>query len=127
MFHFCYGDANHRHVIEPEGMVIMVELANSLIDRIERPINLIHMPVPRNRTDNAYFSPLRSLAKAPSFELALGLVHISDGIDGTRQRMDAASRFIADFAVATECGFGRRPPATIPKLLRLHRQASEYR
>jgi hypothetical protein len=40
--------------------------------------------------------------------------------------MDTARRFIADFAVATECGFGRRAPETIPELLRLHVAAADY-
>jgi hypothetical protein len=26
-----------------------------------------------------------------------------------------------DFGIATECGFGRRPPETVPELLALHR------
>ena len=44
------------------------------------------MPVPRNRTDDAYFEPLRSLKLRPETELCLGLVHYTDGIDGTKQR-----------------------------------------
>ena len=38
--------------------------------------------------------------------------------------MEAARRFVAGFGVATECGWGRRPPATIPELLRIHHAAS---
>jgi hypothetical protein len=34
--------------------------------------------------------------------------------------MAAAVRHAADFSVATECGFGRRDPNTIPELLRIH-------
>ena len=30
MFHFCYGDSNHKHVVEPTDMADMVELANRL-------------------------------------------------------------------------------------------------
>ena len=30
MFHFCYGDSNHRHVVEPTDMADMVEMANRL-------------------------------------------------------------------------------------------------
>ena len=30
LFHFCYGDANHRHAIEPTDMGDMVEMANRL-------------------------------------------------------------------------------------------------
>ena len=126
LFHFCYGDANHRHVVEPTDMGDMVEMANRITGKVARPIQLIHMPVPRDRSDAAYFLPLRRLALAPDTELALGLVHYTDGLEGTKRRMDTARRFVSRYAVATECGFGRRAPETIPALLRLHLAAADY-
>ncbi len=124
MFHFCYGDSNHRHVVEPTDMADMVELANRLTQGIKRPIELIHMPVPRNRSDDAYFAPLRGLKLKPPTELCLGLVHHTDGVAGTRTRMAAAEKLVKDFSIATECGFGRRKPETIPELLRIHAEAA---
>jgi hypothetical protein len=126
LLHFCYGDANHRHAVEPTDMGDMVDMANRLSERVARPIQLIHMPVPRDRSDAAYFAPLQRLALRPQTELALGLVHFTDSIAGTRRRMDAARPFITSYAVATECGFGRRAPETIPDLLRLHMAAADY-
>ena len=126
MFHFCYGDANHRHAVEPSDMGDMVEMANRIKGKIARSIQLIHMPVPRERSDAAYFAPLHRLALGPDTELALGLVHYTDGIEGTRRRMDTARQFVSRYAVATECGFGRRAPETIPALLRLHLAAADY-
>jgi hypothetical protein len=41
--------------------------------------------------------------------------------------MDAALNHVQAFSVATECGFGRRDPATIPDLLRLHLAAADDR
>jgi len=120
MFHFCYGDSNHKHVIEPVDMGDMVDVANRLSADIKRPIALIHMPVPRDRCDDAYFAPLAGLRLKPETELCLGLVHYTDGVAGTRQRLAAAERHVQRFSVATECGFGRRDPATIPELLRIH-------
>jgi hypothetical protein len=120
MFHFCYGDSNHKHVIEPHDMGDLVDMANRLSADIERPITLIHMPVPRDRDDDAYFAPLARLRLQPETELALGLVHYTDGVAGTRRRLATAARHVANFAIATECGFGRRDPATIPELLRIH-------
>jgi hypothetical protein len=125
MFHFCYGDSNHRHVVEPTDMADMVELANRLTQGIARPIDLIHMPVPRDRSDDGYFAPLRALKLKPDTELSLGLVHYTDGIEGTRKRMATAQNYVKDFSVATECGFGRRPPETIPELLRIHAAAAD--
>jgi hypothetical protein len=126
LLHFCYGDANHRHSVEPTDMGDMVDMANALRGKIARPIDLIHMPVPRDRFDDAYFAPLRRLDLAPDTELCLGLVHYTDGVEGTRKRMDTARRFIRNYAVGTECGFGRRDPKTIPELLRIHLAASDY-
>ena len=50
----------------------------------------------------------------------LGLVHLGDGLEGTRRRLRAASNFVTDFGIATECGFGRRPVEQIVPLLQLH-------
>jgi methionine synthase II (cobalamin-independent) len=120
LFHFCYGDAGHRHVVEPTDMGDMVDYANRLAAQLKRPITQIHMPVPRNRVDDAYFRPLTKLKLPPQTRLCLGLVHYTDGVAGTRARIAAAEKYIRDFAIATECGFGRRDPRTIPELLRIH-------
>ena len=125
LFHFCYGDSNHRHVVDPTDMGDMVDMAARLGALIKRPINLIHMPVPRDRSDEAYFAPLRRLQLRPETELALGLVHYTDGLEGTKRRMEAAGKVVRGFAIGTECGFGRRKPETIPELLRLHATAAE--
>jgi len=124
LFHFCYGDSNHRHVVEPTDMGDMVEMANRLTRGVGRPIDLIHMPVPRDRSDEAYFEPLRRLALRPETELSLGLVHYTDGVAGTRRRLATAEQFVRDFSIATECGFGRRAPETIPELLRIHAEVA---
>jgi hypothetical protein len=83
------------------------------------------MPVPRNRSDGAYFEPLRRLELMPQTELCLGLVHYTDGVEGSKRRLSTAKRYVSDFAIATECGFGRRDPATIPELLRIHADVAD--
>jgi hypothetical protein len=124
LFHFCYGDNNHRHSVEPRDMGDMVDMANRLRRAVARKIQLIHMPVPRDRADDAYFAPLQGLALEPDTEIALGLVHFTDGIEGAKRRLETARKYRKDFAVATECGFGRRKPETIPDLLRLHAEVA---
>lgn len=119
-YHLCYGDLGHRHFKEPEDTSVLVEVANALCRRVSRTVNWIHMPVPRDRTDEAYFAPLKNLNLKPETELYLGLVHFTDGEEGTRRRIAAASRVVEQFGVATECGMGRRPPDTMPALLRIH-------
>jgi hypothetical protein len=124
MFHFCYGDSNHKHVVEPTDMGDMVDVANRLCADIKRTIDLIHMPVPRDRSDDAYFAPLKRLQMKPETELCLGLVHYTDGFAGTQRRLAAAERHTGRFSIATECGFGRRDPSTISDLLRIHAEAA---
>ena len=83
------------------------------------------MPVPRDRSDDTYFEPLKRLELRPETELCLGLVHYTDGVDGTRKRLATAKKFVSDFSIATECGFGRRDPRTIPDLLRIHAEVAD--
>ncbi|MBI2014621.1 MAG: class I SAM-dependent methyltransferase [Candidatus Rokubacteria bacterium] len=123
-YHFCYGDVQHRHFKEPADAGKPVDVANALAASLDRPLNWIHLPVPRDRMDEAYYAPLRGLRLRPETELYLGLVHHTDGVEGTARRLEAARRFVSGFGIATECGWGRRPPATIPELLRIHRESS---
>ncbi len=125
LYHLCYGDSNHRHVVEPSDMSDMVEFANRVSREIRRPVQLIHMPVPRDRADDAYFAPLQRLALRPETELCLGLVHHTDGVEGSKKRLTTAKKYAKTFSIATECGFGRRDPRTIPELLRIHAEVAD--
>ena len=124
-YHLCYGDAGHRHFKEPEDTSRLVKIANSLSSGVERSINWIHMPVPRDRSDDAYFQPLTGLNLQSETELYLGLVHFTDGVQGTQRRIDTARKYVSEFGVATECGFGRRPPETVAALMEIHAALSE--
>jgi hypothetical protein len=52
------------------------------------------------------------------------LVHLTDGVEGTRRRMATADKYVKDYAIGTECGFGRRPPETVRPLLQVHARAA---
>jgi hypothetical protein len=119
-YHFCYGDFRHKHAVEPKDMGLMVDMTNALLPRLMRPANWLHYPVPRNRHDDGYFAPLARLAASRETELYLGLVHYTDGVEGSARRIRVARRHCADFGIATECGLGRRPRETIPRLLEIH-------
>jgi hypothetical protein len=119
-YHFCYGDRGHKHFVEPKDTANLVEVANGVAAGVRRPIEWMHLPVPRDRDDHAYFAPLAGLRLHPETKLFLGLVHMTGGIEGSRRRIAAAERVVPDFGLATECGMGRRDPGTIPELLRLH-------
>jgi hypothetical protein len=123
--HFCYGDPGHKHLVEPKDTALMVEVGNGVVAATRRPITWLHMPVPRNRDDDAYFAPLKNLRLKSGTEFYLGLVHRTDGIEGAKRRVAAAKKVVSDFGVATECGLARRPRETIPELLALHREIAE--
>ena len=125
-YHFCYGDFAHRHFKEPEDTTAFVSIANGLAEGVSRPISWLHLPVPRKRTDDKYFAPMRDLRLQPGTELYLGLIHHTDGLDGACERMRAARKVISAFGVATECGAGRRQTETIQELLQLHMDALSH-
>jgi hypothetical protein len=121
--HLCYGDPDGHHVIEPIDAAVMVEFANSLFELVERRIDYVHMPVPIERDDDAFFAPLDSLELPAGTTLYLGLVHLEDRLAGAVRRMRAASNHVQSFGVAAECGLGRGECAQdIPALLDLHRE-----
>ena len=120
--HLCYGDPGHKHIIEPTDLGNCVEFANLLCARSSHPIAYIHVPVPRDRKDDDYFEPLSGLQIGQT-QLVIGLVHHTDGEAGTRERMAIADKYAADYDIATECGFGRRPEHTIGELLDIHSRA----
>jgi len=124
-FHLCYGDVDGKHFIEPIDAGKLVELANALAKTIQRPIAYIHMPVPIDRSDDAYFAPLADLKLQAGTELFLGCVHAGDGVVGTRKRIAAASRYAPAFGIATECGMGRcKTPEVVADLLQIHADAA---
>jgi hypothetical protein len=124
-YHLCYGDWEHRHMREPDDAATLVEMANGITAGVRRPIDWLHVPVPRSRDDDAYYAPLRDLKLQPETELVMGLIHHTDGIEGTRRRMQAANRVVSGYGISTECGMGRRPAETIHELLQIHREAAD--
>lgn len=125
-FHLCYGDFGHQHFVQPRDMSVLADLAGQVIAGLRRPLDWVHMPVPREREDEAYFAPLRRLRLPADTELFLGLIHATDGMDGVRRRIAAAQQWAPAFGVAAECGLGRRSPETVPALLALHSDAADY-
>lgn len=124
-YHLCYGNYGGRHFVEPQSTAAMVELSNGVVSGLRRRLDYLHMPVPIERDDDAYFAPLRDLRLPGGCELFLGLVHDRDGIEGTLRRYSTARAHIGGFGVATECGFGRRPAEDVPMLLDLHQAIAE--
>ncbi len=126
-YHLCYGNLGLKHFKEPADTALLVEIANAIFEHVQRAVDWVHMPVPIDRHDEAYFAPLADLRRPPTTEVFLGLVHLSDGLEGTKRRMMAASRFLAEFGVASECGMSNRPPGWTEQMLALHREAAGLR
>jgi len=121
--HLCYGDLGHKHLVEPTDLSLVVRMANAAHKAVPRSIDYYHLPVPRNRDDAAYFTPLKNLEIGDA-KLYLGLIHYTDGVEGSLRRVRSAHQYRSGFGVATECGLGRRPKDTIPELLRIHREVT---
>jgi hypothetical protein len=122
LYHFCYGNSNGKHSVEPSSTRDPVIMANRIAALLgpARPIQLIHMPVPFARDDDAYFAPLRELATGPETTIALGLIHLRDGMAGTQRRIAAAKRHLGRFALGTECGLGHVGKDNLLSVLQLH-------
>ena len=119
--HLCYGDFAGRHFVEPKDAERMVEFANALVKAISHPLSYIHMPVPVDRTDDAFHRPFAKLSLPEDCELFLGVVHAKDGAEGAKARIAAARRYAPAFGIATECGMARaRSEETVRRLLQIH-------
>lgn len=120
--HLCYGDAGEMHFFEPTDAANLVRYANAVIAASARPLTWLHLPVPIERDDEGYYAPLASLV--PVSELYLGLVHREDRAEGASRRIAVASRFVAEFGVATECGIGRAPAGATEGILQTHAEVA---
>lgn len=123
-YHLCYGSPADEHVIQPKDTGIMVEIANAISAGVRRSIEFFHLPVPKPRSDDAYFAPLARLKLRPETELYLGLVHRDDMI-GNAARLAAARRHVRVDGVATECGMARGDPRHFAGLLAAHVQTAK--
>ncbi|MBL3687419.1 hypothetical protein D3248_10730 [Leucobacter zeae] len=123
--HLCYGDVAERHFVEPVDVGNLVRFANLVHAAAARRLTWVHLPVPIERDDDAYFAGLADLELAEETELYLGLVHREDGVEGAARRIATARRHTARaFGVATECGFGRAPEGAAGPLFATHRAVS---
>ncbi|MFJ2369209.1 hypothetical protein [Microbacterium sp. NPDC087665] len=120
--HLCYGDAGEHHFVEPTDTANLVRYANAVAAASARSFTWLHLPVPIDRDDLAYYAPLADLV--PVAELYLGLVHREDGAEGAARRIAAAAPYVTQFGVATECGIGRAPAGSTEGILRTHAEVA---
>ena len=122
-FHFCYGTWPKKPAIMPEDLALSVMFANAAVTDSGRAVDFVHLTVPKSRTDDMYFRPLRDLQIGDT-KVYLGVIN-SDGVEGARERIDAARKHLSRFGVAGECGFGRENAEDVPGILELHKQIAD--
>jgi hypothetical protein len=104
-------------------------MMNGIVAATRRRIDFLHIPVPRDRTDDAYYAPIKDFRRPPGTKggtkLYLGLLHHDDDA-GDCARVAAARRHVVgEFGLSAECGWGRTEPGRLPGLLKGHRIAAE--
>ncbi|KAH6106606.1 hypothetical protein HBI69_179190 [Parastagonospora nodorum] len=124
--HNCYGDIEHKHFFEPKSLQAVVDRGLVLFERSSHPINFFHAPVPVSAMGflDEYFAPLKQILpnlKEHATELYLGVVQYDD-LEGTKKRIEAASKVVPEFGVATECGWGRTPVEQLDGIMKLTSQ-----
>src|SRR5260221_6051920 len=81
-YHLCYGSPRDEHLVQPKDGAILVEMMNGIVASTTRPVDFLHIPVPRERTDDAYFAPLSDFKRPPGAKgrtrLYLCLLHHDD-------------------------------------------------
>lgn len=123
--HLCYGDVEEQHFVQPDDAGTLARVLAAVLRDAPRTVDFVHLPVPIERSDAAYFAPLADVDLPAGTELVLGLVHHEDGLPGALARIEAARTAVDRFGIGTECGFGRGPADRTVPLLDLHRQVVE--
>ena len=123
-YHLCYGSPQDEHMVQPSDLGVCVEMANGISGAVARPVRFIHMPVPRDRGDEAFFRPLAGLDLRAGTALYLGLVHEGDP-EGNARKLARARKFATVSGIAAECGLGRGDPEALADLLEQHRLLAE--
>lgn len=124
-YHLCYGSPADEHLVQPKDAGVLVELMNGIGEGVRRRIDFLHIPVPKERTDDAFFAPLRDWRRRVETRLYLGLIHHADP-EGDRKRIEVARRHVPEFGIGSECGWGRTDPARLPGLLDAHARAAAF-
>jgi hypothetical protein len=132
--HICYGSLGQKsgsssdtgHEREIRDLAVSVRLANEGAQAAGRRVQFVHMAVQlSNGFDPPYYAPLQGL-DAGEARLYLGLVHLHDGVEGALRRIEIARRHHPHFGIATQCGWGRRPPTQrVEDLLHLERDIAD--
>jgi len=117
-YHFCFGTLGGWPRFAPGDLSATVDLANATIEASGRRVDWIHIPVLPD-VKESFFAPLKNL-KPRGARVYLGVIH---HMDGFKERIAMARKYLPEFGVGGYCGFGRVPPEQMPQVLNEHLQA----
>ena len=117
-YHFCFGTLGGWPRFSPDDLSATVNLANATIEASGRRVDWVHIPVLPD-VKESFFAPLKNL-KPRGARVYLGVIH---HMDGFKERIALARKYLPDFGIAAYCGFGRVPPDQMPAVLKEHLQA----
>jgi hypothetical protein len=118
-YHFCFGTLGGWPRFSPNDLSATVDLANATIEASARRVDWIHIPVLPDATES-FFAPLQNL-RPRGARVYLGVIH---HMEGFKERIALASKFLPEFGMAAYCGFGRVPPEQMPAVLSEHLEAA---
>jgi hypothetical protein len=125
-FHIC--SIWHHDTRAGQDNAVLVDSANAIAAHVSRRIDYLHIPVIPEHTAEDY-EKLGKLRLKPGTKLYLGLINLSDGLEGAKSRIKLASAVVDDFGIAMFCGLGRPPlpglPPYKPKEVQLTRATPE--
>jgi hypothetical protein len=103
-FHIC--SIWHHDPSAGQDNAVLVDTANAVASRLTRPVSYFHMPViPEHRQED--YAPFKDIAVPTGTEIYLGLINVSDGLEGAKRRIGMAETVLDGFGVANYCGLGR--------------------
>jgi hypothetical protein len=103
-FHIC--SIWHHDPGAGQDNEVLVDTANAIMSRINRPVGYLHIPVIPEHTAEDYLC-FRRLELPDKAKLYLGLLNLADGIEGAKRRIAMATAAVPDFGISMFCGLGR--------------------
>jgi hypothetical protein len=113
-WHFCHRGPDGIASTLSHDAAQVTRLAGAIIASTDREPAYLDIPVPADRADVDYYTPLANLALWPSMDVYLGLLHAGDDIESAWQRFYAASTVMGRFGISPACGV--EPRSVLPVL-----------
>jgi hypothetical protein len=114
-FHFCFGTFGGWPAFAPETLGPTINLANASVLATGRRVDWVHIPT-LDTVAEKFYAPLTQL-DAKGADIYLGAIH---NMTTLKDRIAVARGFLPRFGLAAYCGFGRTPPAELPRILEDH-------